>query len=119
MARLFSNRDRPFDFGMLPTERLPRDLGAASVPARQPGDTVAAGPDSIAGAVPEYRQLFASHLDGAVAPALAPVPDDPVARSKNLKASSYFLDATLAGVCRLEAGDWQGGNLGQGHRGIA
>ena len=109
MARLFSNRDRPFDFGMLPTERLPRDLGAASVPARQPGDTVAAGPDSIAGAVPEYRQLFASHLDGAVAPALAPVPDDPVARSKNLKASSYFLDATLAGVCRLEAGDWPGG----------
>ena len=26
MARLFSNRDRPFDLGVLPTERLPRAM---------------------------------------------------------------------------------------------
>jgi len=109
MARLFSNRERPFDLGVLPTERLPRDAEAALGPAWQPGDANAAGPDSIAGAVPDYRELFASHLDGAVAPARAPVPDDPAARSKNLKASAYFLDATLAGVCRLEAGDWSDG----------
>ncbi len=108
MARLFSNRDRPFDLGVLPTERLPRDSGAAIVPARQPGDSSVAGPDSIAGAVPEYRELFASYLDGVVAPARAPVPDDPAARSKNLKACAYFLDATLAGVCRLGASDWPG-----------
>jgi len=109
MARLFSNRDRPFDLGVLPTERLPRDAAAASVPARQPGDAVVAGPDSIAGAVPEYRDLFASHQDGNVAPARAPVPDDLAVRAMNLKASAYFLDATLAGVCRLEAGDWHFG----------
>lgn len=42
-------------------------------------------------------------------PARAPVPDDPALRSKNLKATAYFLDATLAGVCRLGAGDWQVG----------
>ena len=108
MARMFSNRDRPFDLGVLPTECLPRDAQAGSVPARQPGDVNAAGPDSITGAVPEYRELFASYLDGAVAPARAPVPDDPAARSKNLKACAYFLDATLAGVCLLEAGDWSG-----------
>jgi len=109
MARLFSNRNRLFDLGVLPTERLLRDAGAASVPARQPGDAIAAGPDSMAGAVPEYRPLFDNHLDGAVASARAPVPGDPAARSKNLKATAYFLDATLAGVCRLEAGDWPGG----------
>ena len=109
MARLFSNRDRPFDLGVLPTERLQRDAGAASVPARQPQDANAAGADAMAGAVPEYRELFAGFLDGAVAPACAPIPDDPAARSKNLKATAYFLDATLAGVCRLEAGDWQCG----------
>ena len=108
MARLFSNRDRPFDLGVLPTERLPREAGAASAPARQPGDANTAGPDSMAGAVPEYRELFARFLDGAVAPDRAPVPADLAARSKNLKASAYFLDATLAGVCRLEAGDWTG-----------
>ena len=109
MARLFSNRDRPVDLGVLPTERLPRDAQAASAAARQPGDLSVAGPDSVAGAVPEYRQLFASFLDGAQAPARAPVPDDLAVRSKNLKATAYFLDATLAGVCRLGAGDWQVG----------
>jgi hypothetical protein len=38
-----------------------------------------------------------------VAAARAPVPDDPPARARNLKASAYFLDATLAGVCRIDA----------------
>ena len=109
MARMFSNRDRPFDLGVLPTERLPRDAHAGSVLARQPGDVNAAGPDSMSGAVPEYRELFASHLDGVAAPARAPVPDDPSARAKNLKACAYFLDATLAGVCRLQASDWTSG----------
>ena len=108
MARLFSNRDRPFDLGVLPTEGLSRDAGAASVPARQPDDLSVAGADSVAGAMPEYRQLFAKHLDGAMAPGRAPVPDDLAARSKNLKASAYFLDATLAGVCLLQAGDFAG-----------
>jgi ferredoxin len=46
------------------------------------------------------------HLDGEVAPARAPVPEDPLARARNLKASAYFLDATLAGVCRIEDSDW-------------
>ena len=89
MARLFSSRDRPVDFGVLPTERLPRDAGALSVPARQPVDANAAGPDSMAGTVPEYAELCASYLDGAVAPARAPVPDDLATRSKNLKATAY------------------------------
>ena len=77
MARLFSNRGRPVDLGVLPTERLPRDAQAASVAARQPGDLSVAGSDSVAGVVPAYRQLFAGFLDGAMAPARAPVPDDP------------------------------------------
>jgi ferredoxin len=109
MARLFSNRDRPFDLGVLPTERLPRAAGAPASDARQPADAHAAGGDSIAGAIPEYRGLFAKYLDGAVAPARAPVPDDLAARARNLKASAYFLDATLAGVCEIAPGDWLAG----------
>jgi hypothetical protein len=108
MARLFSNRDRPFDLGPLPLEALPRDPGTAVQDARQPADPDAAGPDSIAAALPEYAGLFAKYLDGEVAPQRAPVPDDPDKRAQNLRASAYFLDVTLAGTCRIEPGDWLG-----------
>jgi reductive dehalogenase len=106
MARLYSNRDRPFDLGPLPLERLPRDTAAPIVDARQPVDVARAGADSIAAAIPEYRELFAQYLDGEVARSRAPVPDDLRKRTQNLRASAYFLDVTLAGICRIETGDW-------------
>lgn len=109
MARLFSNQDRPFDLGVLPTELLPRGAVEPTAGVRQPGDKNQAGADAMLGALPEYRALFDRHLDGPIAPARAPVPDDLVTRARNLKASAYFLDATLAGVCELQAQDWLDG----------
>ncbi|MGH8691181.1 MAG: Fe-S protein, partial [Burkholderiales bacterium] len=106
MARLFSNRERPFDLGALPTELLARDPGAAIAEARMPGDAAAAAPESILDAIPEYRELCVKFFDGEVAPKRAPVPGDPLTRARNLKASAYFLDATLAGVCKIESSDW-------------
>jgi len=106
MARLFSNRDRPFDLGPLPLEQLTRDPVAPIRDARQPKDASPANTESIAAAIPEYRALFRQYLDGEVAPARAPVPEDPVKRAQNLKASAYFLDVTLAGCCRIDALDW-------------
>ena len=106
MSRLFSNKDRPFDMGILPTELIARDAAAPVADARMPGDALPAGAHSLAGALPEYRELFAKYLRGVPAAARAPVPDDLLARSRNLKASAYFLDATLAGVCEIDATDW-------------
>lgn len=106
MPRLHSNRDRPFHLGVLPTERLPRAAVEPLPGARQPGDAHAAAADSVQAALPEYAALFHRHLDGPVAPARAPVPDDLAARTQNLKASAHFLDATLAGACELQPGDW-------------
>jgi ferredoxin len=106
MARLFSNRDRPFDMGPLPTELLARDRGAPVAGSHMPGDAAVPHADSILAAIPEYRELCSKHLDGEAAKARAPVPDDPLLRARNLKASAYFLDATLAGVCRLDPTDW-------------
>jgi ferredoxin len=106
MARLFSNRDRSFDLGVLPTELLPRADVEPMAGVRQPGDAVQPGSDAVLGALPEYRALFDQHLDGVIAPARAPVPDDLVTRARNLKASAYFLEATLAGVCELGPQDW-------------
>ena len=106
MSRLYSNRDRPFDMGVLPTESLARDASAVPLPAVQPVDAHAAGPDAILGALPEYRELCRRFLDGEPARAKAPLPDDPLALTRNLKASAYFLDATLGGACLLDAEDW-------------
>lgn len=106
MSRLFSNRARPFDMGVLPTELLARDANAPVVDARMPEDAAPPSADSIAAAIPEYRALCAQFLDADAAPARAPVPDDPLTRARNLKASAYFLDATLAGVCAIEDADW-------------
>lgn len=106
MARLFSNRDRPFDLGVLPTELLPRACVEPVAGVRQPQDATRPGADAVAGALPEYRALFDSHLEGVAAPARAPVPDDPVTRARNLKASAYFLECTLAGVCEVPPQDW-------------
>ncbi len=106
MSRLYSNRDRPFDMGVLPTELLARDPLAQAADARMPADSANPHADAVAGVFPEYRELFARFLDGEVAASRAPLPDDLMVRARNLKASAYFLDATLAGVCRIEAVDW-------------
>ncbi|HEX2197736.1 MAG TPA: Fe-S protein, partial [Burkholderiales bacterium] len=105
MARLFSNRERPYDMGVLPTELLARDAAAEIVDSRQPGDLVRPHEASIAPALQEHFDFCVKYLEGEVAPAKAPVPDDLLSRARNLKASAYFLDATLAGVCELQPGE--------------
>jgi hypothetical protein len=57
MARLFSNRDRPYDMGVLPTELLARDPGARIVDSRMPGDAHDEGRDSIAPALKEHLEF--------------------------------------------------------------
>lgn len=106
MPRLFSNRDRHFDLGVLPTELLSRAAVEPTAGVRQPEDAMRPGADAVLGALPEYRALFHAHLDGPVAPARAPVPDELETRARNLKASAYFLECTLAGVCGIQSHDW-------------
>ena len=106
MSRLFSNRDRHFDMGVLPTELLARDGNLVPQHASVPTDRFTAGPAGVNQALAEYQALFVQHLSGETAAARAPVPDDLLVRSRNLKASAYFLDAILAGVCPVETGDW-------------
>jgi ferredoxin len=115
MARLFSNRERSFDMGVLPTELLARDPAAPIGDARLPDDAGVRGEDSILAAIPEYRELCVRFFDGEVAAKRAPVPDDCLLRARNLKASAYFLDATLAGVCRIEDSDWVKDRLAHTH----
>jgi ferredoxin len=106
MSKLYSHRDRPVHLGVLPTELLPRQAEAPVLPAEQPSDAQQPGETSIHHVLPEYRALFAKVLQGAEAPPCLVVPADPVLRSQHLKATAYFLDATLAGVTTLCEQDW-------------
>lgn len=118
--RLYSHRRRPYHLGSFPLEHLRRigsnEMADTATAGRQPVAREAATSDSVAHALPEYTQLFQRYLEGPTAPEKAPVPDDPVARANNLKASAYFLDACMAGVCQLEASDWlDGSSTGHTH----
>ncbi len=74
--------------------------------APSPRDTEEAAPEAVSSCIAEYQTLFGNLLAGPVAPATAPVPDDPTIRADNLKSHAYFLDAVVVGCCRIEPDDW-------------
>lgn len=111
--RLHSNRQRPHHLGPLALERLRRDPEARVAAGAMPADAVEAAPDSAAGSIRDYAELFAGMLDGQPAPGRASVPEDPAVRAENLKASAYFLDATIAACCEIDPADRTG--LPEGH----
>jgi ferredoxin len=112
--KLHSNRDRPFHFGPHALEGLPRGSGSLTG-GEMPGDRDPAGPEAIAHCTGEYARLFTQFLDGLPARGRAAIPDDPHLRANNLKASAYFLDAELCGVCQVGIDDWRGEPLPHAH----
>jgi reductive dehalogenase len=104
--RVFSHRLRPVHLGPFPLERLKRAWGSAEIDAAQSRQLASDPPPAASGlAAPlvDYIRLFDSHRDGPVAPARAPIPADSVTRANNLKASCYFLDASMAAICAIPA----------------
>ncbi|NBY70079.1 MAG: hypothetical protein EBQ58_15135 [Betaproteobacteria bacterium] len=87
--------------GDLPTELLARDALAPEIKATVPKDQYPAGPHSLNEALATYQTLFEQYLDGETAVARAPLPDDLSIRSKNLKASAYFLMQRWRGFAPL------------------
>jgi ferredoxin len=107
-VRIYSNRDRPQHLGQYALERLERAAAPAHESGSLPMEPNPASADSIVESLREYSALFATLCDGATAAQPAPVTTNPVLRSENLKATAYFLDATLVGCCALEERDWVG-----------
>lgn len=108
-----SNARRPFHWGPFPLERLPRDPGrAAAELATTAVHAVAAAPapsgTPYAEALAAYLALFRQFRHGEPARARAPVPDDLAQRTRDIKGSAYFLDASQTGVCVLSDACWTG-----------
>ena len=103
------SKDRPFHLGPFPTESLRIDPASAQDEiSRPPLAPVEAEPASsaLAKAAQHYHAIFSQYLDGPVAPAQAPVPNELKRRSADIKGAAYFLDAAQAGICEIPGSAW-------------
>lgn len=128
--RLRSRRKRPPHLGRYPMERIKRvdapttlitddvarvpkradffvrafhgDLGRK--PAAEIKRFITKNPLNAAIGHLHWKQLSAHR--GEAAPETAPVPDDPEAMARHIKALCYFLDADIAGICEMPEWAW-------------
>lgn len=103
--RIFSHKNRPAHLGPYPLERLPRSDRPAEFQGQRNEEALTiedeSNPNAIGNAMREYINIMDRMREGPVAAATAPIPDDPVERANHLKAACYFLDASMAGTCRI------------------
>ncbi len=103
------SRDRAFSLGSYPLETLPRDdaiLATERNQPRRPAPADAAGDAPLAVAALKYRDIFETSAEQEPAPARAPVPDDPKARTGDVKGMAYFMDAATVGICEMAPNAW-------------
>jgi reductive dehalogenase len=109
MGKLVSYRSRPFHLGPFPLEKLARtdtvDLAdlrpMLPVSFRRPGD-----PASLVNAMQEYQAMLDATREGLVKREMGVIPDDPVERANHLKSFGYYNDASMVGICRIDAAGW-------------
>ena len=117
----FGNKDRPFDLGPYPLERLPRDESVIGQESARPQLSRPARPavddkNPLAISLDKYHDIFRGL--GTVDPERprAPVPDDLARRATDIKGAIYFLDASQAGICVMPASAWYADAEGAAHK---
>jgi len=113
----FSNKNRPFDYGPYPLERLKRDVSVLASEASRPrvsrpemvsqAAIAAKGPLSIS--LAKYHDIFRGLGKPETLPPRAPVPDDLHRRAVDIKGSAYFLDVSQVGICEIPENAWYAG----------
>ena len=105
-----ANDTRPYHFGPLPMETLPRDARIIRLekdrPALATSSHEASPPSSFIQAVQKYQTLFDSLASGVPASKRAPVTDDLDRRTMDVKGGGYFLNASQIGICRIPSSGW-------------
>ena len=105
-----NSKNRAFHLGLFPLETLPRDESrVAEESARAPLEISAARPAAdglLVDAVDRYRDIYSRFIDGEIAAARAPLPDDLEPRGADIKGAAYFMDASQVGICRIPDNAW-------------
>ncbi len=106
----FNRKKRPVEWGPYPLEKLKRDpnviaeeSGQAAV---QPGE-MPIGPNAyLAGAINSHLDAYAELREPEPFSKMAPVPDDLVLRTRDIKGAGFFLDASQIGICEIVDSVW-------------
>jgi ferredoxin len=104
-----NRKKRPVELGPYPLERLRRDASVikeeGSRSARfQAADNDAATP--LAGAARDHLHAYEQLREPEPFCRKAPVPEDLTRRTRDIKGSGYFLDASQIGICELPTNAW-------------
>ena len=107
----YSRKNRPFELGPYPLERLPHDISILEdemqrprvlrLPSRKRSNT-----NSFSEAIEKYKGMFRELGVVDPKPNQAPVPDNLSLRTRDIKGAAYFLDAAQVGVCKMVENAW-------------
>lgn len=103
--RLFSTRDRPVHLGPYPLERLTRSDAPPAFDAQPPMAPLRYAADdalNIVHAMAPFAAMFDLVRDGPHNPLPAEIPDDPLERTRHLKAAGTYFDASMMAACALD-----------------
>ncbi len=103
-------RNRPVELGPYPLETLPRDpevtLRETSLAATELTNASANSQKPLALSTRMYRDIFESKRSATVFGRRAPVPNDLSRRTRDIKGSAYFQDASQVGICEIPQSAW-------------
>ena len=107
----FSRKNRPFELGPYPLERLKHDEKNLVAEKNRsqlsaPGNKTKYVENSLSSALNKYHSMFRDLNIIEPLPGKAPVPDDLARRSKDIKGAAYFLDAAQVGICQMMDNAW-------------
>ena len=110
----FSNKNRPFEYGPYPMERLKRDASIIDEESQLPSVERKTRPtienNHLAEAIAKYHQLYRESGLIESLPSPAPVPDDLHRRAVDIKGAGYFLDVANIGICEIPKNGWVSGD---------
>ena len=110
----FSRKNRPFELGPYPLERLRHNEKFLNIESERPKISrpipkEPINPNTFSKAIAKYLEMFSDLGKVEPRPKKAPVPDDLALRTKDIKGAGYFLDAAQIGICNMVDNAWYKG----------
>ena len=107
----FSNKNRPYEMGPYPLERLRHDMGIVEMETGaerkpRPAKLKPAQNSHFSMALDKYHGVFSKLGVVDPLPPAAPVPDELARRTKDIKGAVLFLDASMVGISQMPESAW-------------